>query len=130
MKGRRRPSAPKSRPAATLIVENGTGPATAALLEEAGLEFETMSAGEGMEGLLRRQPAVAIVDMDEASTRITALLAEAAAHPQLSAMVVLGISSRSSKALVFSELRRLICLVVERTETRRLRDLVLILQGA
>ena len=113
---------------ATLIIENGSGPATAALLEEAGLELETMSAGEGMEGLLRRRPAVAIVDMDEASSRTTALLAEASGHSQLSAMVVLGISSRSARPM-FSELRRLINLVVDRSDTRRLRDLVLILQG-
>jgi len=128
MKGRRQARPTKNRPVATLIIENGTGPATAALLEEAGLEFDTMSAGEGMEGLLRRRPAVAIVDMDEASSRTTAVLAEASRHSQLSAMVVLGISSRSSSP-VFSELRRLINLVVDRSETRRLRDLVLILQG-
>lgn len=112
-----------------LILENSTGPATAALLEEAGLEIQTMSAAEGMEGLLRRRPVVAIVDMDEASSRTTALLAEASEHPQLSAMVVLGISSHSSSPM-YSELRRLINLVVDRGDTRRLRDLVLILQGA
>jgi hypothetical protein len=129
VKGRRRPRAAKNRLAATLIVENDAGAATAALLEAAGLEFETMSAGEGMQGLLRRRPAVAIVDLDEASSRTTELLAEAAWHPKLSAMVVLGIGSRSSRPMV-SELRRLICLVVDRGEVRRLRDLVLILQGA
>jgi predicted ThiF/HesA family dinucleotide-utilizing enzyme len=116
--------------ATLIIVEGRTVPATAAVLEEAGLEFETMSAAEGMEGLLRRRPAVAIVDMDEASAKTTTLLAEASGHAQLSAMVVLGISSRSAKPPIFSELRRLINLVVDRTETRRLRDLVLILQGA
>jgi DNA-binding NtrC family response regulator len=115
---------------ATLIVENGARRATAAVLEEAGLEFETMAATEGMKGLLRRRPAVAIVDMDEASSNTTALLAEASGHAQLSAMVVLGISSRASKPPIFSELRRLINLVVDRSEARRLRDLVLILQGA
>ena len=130
MKGRRRPRHPKKRPVATLILESRAVPATESILQEAGLEFETMAAAEGMEGLLRRQPAVAIIDMDEASSRTTNLLSEASGHAQLSAMVVLGISSRAAKPPVFSELRRLINLVVDRTDARRLRDLVLILQGA
>jgi len=88
-----------------------------------------MSAGEGMEGLLRRRPAVAIVDVDEASRRITALLAEASGHPQLSAMVVLGISSHLLQPML-SELRLVINLLVDRNDLRRLRDLVLILQGS